>query len=183
MNPNPTAVELDDFLARLESEWEQLTPEQRNYVAAELSRVNNVAYTDQLAAARRDGIALSEFTTGKAAQQMPTARVDDWLRLGLLDTFTKWIAGKGKTCYHNPNYMRPEPIWACAWKPGLVVCNYCQHLLRAADIVDSTCDCCGHVCAGINAGDPIYPVTIWFGALGYRAGMCSDCRTNSKILL
>jgi hypothetical protein len=87
---------------------------------------------------------------------------------------------------HAPTNHNPQPVCACAWKPGLVVCTYCIPMPKAtyrcskrSATLDRTRDCCGHICAGVDAGDAIYPVTVWLGALAYQAGTCRDCRSDA----
>ena len=41
---------------------------------------------------------------------------DDWLRLGLLDTFVGWFHKKVTTCEHGPTPHAPQPTWSAAWK-------------------------------------------------------------------
>ena len=77
---------------------------------------------------------------------------------------------------HAPTHRRPEPVFSAAWRPGLVVCTQCLHLLGVTGVADRTCDRCGHVCDGIEAGDPIYSGTVFVGELGYQFGTCGDCR-------
>jgi hypothetical protein len=104
--------------------------------------------------------------------------VPDWMRLGSLDTFLHWVAGEARVCMHAPDPRRPEPVFAAAWKPGLVTCGRCAFLLKAVGDDDRRCDCCGHLCAGVDAGDPICTTTVWLGALAYQAGVCGDCHTD-----
>ena len=119
--------------------------------------------------------ALRAATATGPPEQLPPSGVDDWMRLGLLDTLLAWFAGTGNTCLHMPDPRRPEPVWSCAWKPRLVVCNHCLHLLKTAGDADRTCDCCGHLCAGTDTDDPIYICTVLLSALTYQAGTCRDC--------
>ena len=164
----PTAVELDDMLAKL-------TPELLAQIRPHFPVPG--AYVDQLRAAQAESIAAVEAAENGTARYHPSAGIDDWLRLALLDTLIAWTAGTAKTCLHMPDWRRPEPVWSAAWKPGLVVCSRCLYLLEVASAqIDRTCDCCGHVTAGVDAGDPIYPTTVWFGQLAYSAGACHNCR-------
>src|SRR4051794_40271824 len=105
---------------------------------------------------------------GRAAYEA----VDEWIRLSVIDTLLLWTHGNAKVCIHAPDPLRPQPVWTAAWRPGLVVCTGCTHLLKAVGDADKTCDCCGHVCAGTDFDDPIYPSTIWRGPLAYQFGTC-----------
>lgn len=71
-------------------------------------------------------------------------------------------------------------MYAAAWRPGLVVCAACLVLLTlpARSVATRTCDGCGHVCAGVDAGDPIHPCAVGFGSLIYRFGVCGGCRPD-----
>lgn len=158
------AVDLDNTLAAI-------TPE----MAAELSRLIPTAHADQLHAAYSESVRLIETAENTSARHLPRSGVDDWLRLGLLDTFCRWVAGTARTCLHMPEPRRPEPVWSCAWKPGLIVCSACLHLLKVFGDADKVCDCCGHVCTGLENGDGIATLTVWFGGLAYQAGACTGC--------
>ncbi|MDN5751364.1 MAG: hypothetical protein L0H64_23170, partial [Pseudonocardia sp.] len=88
-----------------------------------------------------------------------------------------WAIGTADTCTHQPHPDRPQPVHAAAWRPGLIACSRCPHLLALArhDVRDRTCDGCGHQCAGPDHGDGIRPVMIAAGALSYAVGVCRDC--------
>ena len=76
---------------------------------------------------------------------------------------------------HDPSWRSPEPVWSAVWRPGLVVCTPCLPLLKVVGEAEKTRDCCGHVCAGADVGDPIVTTTVWCGALASHAGACRDC--------
>ena len=162
------AVQLDDILARL-------TPE----MAVAIARMLPVDQRDQIAAAAAEAIAIAELgiemTGGATADNLPHSAVPGWIRLGMLDTLVQYGAGTGRTCIHIPHIDRPQPVWSCAWKPGLVVCSMCTHLLATIGVRDQTCDRCGHVCEGVDAGDRIYVLRVVLGPLAYSAGACNDC--------
>jgi len=161
------AVQLDALLAHL-------TPE----VLEVIHRMQPVALRDQIAAASADTIAMIKQAmekTGGTAHKLDHGAIPEWIRLGLLDTLVRWDAGTGSTCIHMPGADRPQPVWSCAWKPGLVVCSMCSPLLKAVGAMDQTCDRCGHVCDGIDAGDPIHLLRAVLGPLTYSAGACTDC--------
>jgi len=109
---------------------------------------------------------------------MPASQHPGWVRLSVLDSLVRWFAGTADTCIHNPHPSRPQPVMSAAWKPGLVVCGRCTRLLGAPpdSEADRTCDACGHVVAGLDAGEPIYPFTVVCGLLMHAAGVCGDCR-------
>lgn len=99
-----------------------------------------------------------------------------WMRLGACVAVADWIEGRARTCEHQPHPMRPEPVYACAWKPELVVCADCMYLLDPDTAEsDATCDGCGHRCVGVGAGDGIHPGALVFGPLTFLSGMCERC--------
>jgi len=163
-NPHRGTVALDELL-------EKLTPE----MVAEIHRHAPAGLVDQLAAAHRDSVAILEAIENRSARHVPGSSIDDWLRLGLLDTFLTWASGHARVCIHAPDFRRPEPVWAAAWKPGLVVCTRCTRLLKVFGDADKTCDRCGRITAGVEANDPIYTLTTLLGSFTYQAGACRDC--------
>lgn len=103
--------------------------------------------------------------------------VPGWVRLGALTTLAGWLTGRASTCLHAPHPTRPQPLAAAAWKPGLIVCGRCTHLLTLPrrSTADRTCDGCGHVVTGVEHHDGIRPTLIVVGALSYLFGTCRDC--------
>ncbi len=113
-------------------------------------------------------------------QYLPPAAVAGWLRLGAVDALRAFLEGTARTCLHNPSPTRFEPIFAAAWKPGLVVCQQCTVLFKAHGEADRRCDGCGHVCAGPDHGDGIRATNLCVGALTYTAGVCVDCYASKQ---
>lgn len=150
-------------------------------LAEQLRALVPTAALDQLDAAARqvlDGTAAAAaegLTAGIVA--LPASEHPDWTRLGALAALVTWCAGRGSTCTHSPAPERPQPIVAAAWRPDLMVCAACTHLLRLPRTGDSDrlCDACGRVCGGVEAGDPIYPAALVVGPLQYLLGACTDC--------
>jgi hypothetical protein len=163
------AVDLDNLLLHLPPE-----------LADTIWATTPTAFADQLHAAAADSRAMMKAVEPTAARLAAVEDVDDWLRLGLFDAFLQWTNGAAKTCLHAPTPIRPEPVWAAAWKPGLIVCTGCMPLLKVFGDADKRCDRCGHICAGPEAGDGIYTLTVWLGAFAYQAGACTDCHTGSN---
>ena len=158
------AAELDDYMSNLSEEDR-----------AELRPWVNVAYRDQLDAAAAEGIASAVDVLGHDAVWVPHTGIVEWVRLGILDALLKWFNGQAMTCIHMPTHLRPQPVWAAAWKPRLVVCDRCTFLLSVHGTPpDATCDGCGHFCKGMP-DDGITPFTTFTGALGYMAGACDSC--------
>lgn len=105
-------------------------------------------------------------------------RYPTWVTLGIMTTITEWAAEVGSTCTHAPTATRPQPVHAAAWRPGLVACGRCIFLLNLprGAAAESLCDGCGHQCAGVDDGDPIWSSVIVAGVLTYSVGVCRSCR-------
>jgi tetratricopeptide (TPR) repeat protein len=115
---------------------------------------------------------------GLVATPIPPHGWPEWLRIKILETLMAWGTGVGATCMHAPSQTRPEPVFAAAWKPGLVVCPKCTHLLSVpggkGSREDNTCDGCGHVAKG-TGDDVIRWAAVPVGPLTYALGVCSSC--------
>lgn len=156
-----TAVELDEYLSTL-------TPEERAQLRP------NVALKDQVLAAQAEAITTEEGRLRHNARWVPHQGLPEWVRLGMLDVTLKWFEGQALTCIHMPAAERPQPVFAAAWKPGVVVCARCRHLLAVVGVADTICDGCGHECKGMP-DDGIKPVTAFVGMLAYQVGVCVSC--------
>lgn len=154
-----------------------LTPEQ----CRDLARVLGPSpYLDQYLAASAD----AADALAQTAATWPTSRAVPWrpgdlpapIWLQLVATVVAWGAEGATVCLHNPHPRRPQPVWAAAWKPGLIVCGSCRHLLRLPrnGPADRTCDLCGHVCPDED-GQRIAGVLVTYGPLTYSWGACPDC--------
>lgn len=166
-----TAIRLDDLLCRPE-----LAP-----LAEKMRARTPKWFSDQYDAAAADtnrGMESLAASYGTTPGRAYPAGLPDWLRLGMLQAVAEWITGSARTCMHNPDAWHPQPVAAAAWKPGLVVCASCSFLFSVGhgSVKDRTCDGCGHVCAGPDADDPIYPSSVGYGPLAYMVGTCGDCR-------
>ncbi len=162
----PLTLALDDLLC---------SPD-LDLLAAELRATLPTSLLDQADAAARDIAHRLQPTAarfGMQARHPSPVDVPAWLRLGALHALTGWAAGHADTCRHNPNPHRPQPVAAAAWRPDLIVCGACTHLLAIPNgsPTDRTCDACGQEC-----DDGIYPCTIVLGLLAYAFGVCGDCR-------
>lgn len=170
-NATRTAIRLDDLLCRPE-----LAP-----LAEKIRARTPRWFADQMTAAARDTVraadALAE-SYGTTPGRVYPAELPALLRLGLLQTVAEWITGEARTCLHNPDARHPQPVAAAAWKPGLIVCPPCGFLLSVGHgtVKDRTCGGCGHVCDGLDHGDPIYPSAVTYGPVTYMVGTCTACR-------
>lgn len=100
-----------------------------------------------------------------------------WVRLGVLTAFTTLATGQASTCMHSPVASRPQPVFAAAWRPGLIACGRCTHLFAITNAAkDATCDGCGRVTTGPANNDGIWPCEVVFGLLTWKFGVCDDCR-------
>lgn len=105
-----------------------------------------------------------------------------WVRLQLLDTWIRWSTGKAPTCEHNPQIAHPVPVFSALWRPGVVSCGPCsQYLFRLTGEADRTCDGCGRVVAGLEAGDGIHPCGVRFGPMVLFWGACGDCKPPDPV--
>ncbi|MEZ5184770.1 MAG: hypothetical protein R2720_03410 [Candidatus Nanopelagicales bacterium] len=131
--------------------------------------------------------AADEFTRriGQHMEQAPGtlhevrwADIPPWVRLQVLDVWASWHEGTAETCTCWPVPQNLETVVTALWRPGLVACPDCARvLLRARGDKDRTCDLCGHVVAGLDAGEPIYPRTLAYGHMLVSWGECPDCKT------
>lgn len=174
-----------DFIGRatlaLDEILRRLTPEQAVQARAIAAEILPSHLRDQINAAA--GHAHDALNNAAAAghfqgrAELPADGVPEWLRLGLLHTYAAWMTGTGSTCTHSPTWERPQPVYSAAWRPDLVVCKSCTHLLnipRGSD-ADRRCDGCGHLTTGINHNDGITPAALALGALVYHFGVCGSC--------
>jgi hypothetical protein len=153
---------------------------------AALRRSMNVSVRDQGDAAADH---VSAFLRGIGAAvdgdvgQRTFEDCPDWLRLGLLLAINSFFLGTADTCLHSPSPDRPGPVFAAACKPGVITCQFCVHLLKnpPGGAADMTCDACGHVCAGVEAGDGVFVGATQFGVLLFMYGTCRDCRPPASI--
>lgn len=131
-------------------------------------------------AAHRDSFEMTGATMrGTRYRETSMSQTPEWLRRKLLHTLAAWDIAQASTCLHDPSPKRPEPVFAVAWKPRLVVCAHCQHLLQPTTReMDTCCDRCGHICAGVDAADPIYPIAVVYNQLSFRAGVCTGCKAG-----
>ncbi|MER7280488.1 hypothetical protein ABT369_39225 [Dactylosporangium sp. NPDC000244] len=131
-------------------------------------------HTRELASAIGDHLNSTRIEGGPDA-------VPGWLRLGVIEAWIGHCSGTADTCRHSPAIGSPQPVLAAAWRPGVIVCGRCTHLLPPVrnSVQDRTCDGCGHECAGVDADDPIYPSVVQLGSLIFQFGMCDSCRLDA----
>jgi hypothetical protein len=170
LSATQTALALDELY----------TGPHRTEVLAKINARVPTAVADQRQAAAQDAHRFLELEApllGAPVEELDVAALPGWLRLDLLSTWTGWTTGTGKTCMHDPRPDRPEPVFAAAWRPGLVVCRRCVYMtvLRPGSKADRTCDGCGHVVAGLDRGEGICPGRLTFGAVIFGYGLCEGC--------
>lgn len=170
MTTGRAALALDDILCKL-------TPEQ----AAAFRALTPTWLLDQVDATtdeiRGNMQKARDAGLTQRVGDMPTDQHPGWVRLGLWDALAKWWFGQHSACVHDPNPLRPQPVMSAAWKPGLVVCRDCIHLLNLRDgsVADRTCDGCGRLVSGEN-DDLMNPFVVTAGVMTYLVGACQDCR-------
>ena len=66
------------------------------------------------------------------------------MRLGAIVTVAAWLADAIRTCMHSPTPQHPQPVFAVAWRPGVIACALCPHLLHVGmgTRAGRTCDLC-----------------------------------------
>jgi hypothetical protein len=139
-----------------------------------------VGVLDQADAATAETLTIAEQIGQHIGAERTTilepTQVADWLRLSALAAFVAWVKGEASTCRHSPDPRHPQPVLAAAWRPDLVVCRNCAHLLALppGSNQDKTCDCCGHQCTG-DGDDLIRPSAIQLGPLVLLHATCADC--------
>lgn len=159
---------LDELLAAM-------TPE----VAAALRTTIPVDLRDQLDAASCEisqTLALVGAHLGAEPIGLPAwVALPAWLRLSVTDTLVGFAAGTGSTCMHAPHLGRAEPLHAAVWKPDLVTCMSCSHLLAlGGGPAAHTCDGCGRVCPPTHE-DGVRLVALAVGPVLFVTGCCPDC--------
>ena len=112
------AAEIDEWLARL-------SREDSERVRTEAG----VSYSDQVDAAQRQTVAESERVLKNPARWVSNTSSPAWVRLGAYDVLLAWFQGRADTCLLAPSPLNPEPVFAAAYKPNLLVCQRCTHLL------------------------------------------------------
>lgn len=113
-------------------------------------------------------------SVGARYDRAPYSEYPEWLTLGALSTLAAWGEGDAEVCMHAPSAARPQPVHGAAWRPGLIACPACLHLLQLprGSTRDRRCDGCGQVC-GPNA--PITSAVVVLGVLVYSVGVCPSC--------
>lgn len=128
---------------------------------------------------RRQQLATTEATIAAMGDAQGAASADEvpmWVRLGTLSAVSAWVADQARTCLHDPRADGPVPGLAAAWKPGLVVCPQCLHMLATGGGVEEyRCDGCGRISLPEDGG--VRVASLSTGALTYRFGACPDCWT------
>lgn len=141
---------------------------------------------DQEALAHRDATIealLKAFADQRGGQRrlVEHSKIPDWIRLGAVSALAQWVAGESETCTHVPSPNgAPFAVIAAAWKPGLVVCAQCQHLIAGlSEEEEMRCDCCGRITTMEEGG--IHALSISTGSIMYRAGACASCIPDGMV--
>lgn len=172
----------DDVLGRLALALDDLLARASPADVEALRALVPTGLLDQADAATAEvrGLLDRVTATGDLADRfdLPSGDHPSWVRLGLTTTLASWCTGMAATCLHGPHPSRPQPVHAAAWKPNLVACGECIHLLalpRNSD-ADRRCDGCGTVTAGPDIDGGIHQCMATVGALTYYFGACEGCR-------
>jgi hypothetical protein len=148
------------------------TPAEKAVLAASIRSRAPIALMDQAGAAadqvERGMKALAAQRPADAAPQ--PGGVPDWVMVSGLETLSRYALGLGSTCMHNPDPLKPRPVYACAWRPGVVACADCApRLFRLVGEADKRCDQCGAISDRVNTA--LAP----FGLLTFLFGLCAGC--------
>jgi LSD1 subclass zinc finger protein len=98
--------------------------------------------------------------------------IPDSVGLRIVELLTEWACGSGiRTCVHGPHPSRPQPIVSALWRPGLIVCPRCTHMLRLprGSVEELRCDLCTQI------GESIHSDCVVWGALTVLYGACPGC--------
>lgn len=139
---------------------------------ADLMQHTPPGYRDQAAGAAAEMAA--EVQAARAtgmfddASDRLTTEHPGWVRLPLLAALVGWWRGEADVCVHDPHPDRPQPVHAAAWRPNLVTCSACTHLIRAPR--SRTCGGCGHTAPEVTAFATIA------GGFSFTSAVCPGCR-------
>lgn len=167
------AVAVDEFVT-----WVRSLPREEALRVLREMPPTPTALRDQLEAARADAVRVAEMLGGDDAF---FGGAPGWASLSATDALVSWSEGESRTCMHNPDPLRPSPVFACAWKPRLIVCAECTHLFRVSHSAPAACDGCGFVCSGVEGCDGIHPVSYTFGMVVFLMGFCGRCAVDSEL--
>ncbi|WP_165938571.1 hypothetical protein [Parafrankia sp. BMG5.11] len=166
----PAAVALSDFLTTI-------TPADLAAMRGHLDALVP-GFLDQAdaAAAEVEGQMQQRAAGAGALFRRATAdEVPEWVRVGAAEALLMFCTGSAVTCRHSPDPARPEPVFAAAWRPGVISCAACcGYLFRLSGDRDRTCDQCGR----IERERGIYPCQTALGLVSFRFGLCHDCRPD-----
>lgn len=136
---------------------------------------------DQIEAAEREGhdlVTRVGALLGHRGGEVALAAVPFAVFAPLLETLSAWTGGRAQTCLHNPVAAHPQPVYAAAWRPGLVTCAGCQHLFHLASRSDAAhrCDLCGVVDRGGMTAHGVQ-----YGVITFWVGTCTGCRLSREV--
>ena len=90
-----------------------------------------------------------------------------WLAEQIRTLLAALVTGKGQICPHIGT--SPRVVHAAVWRPGVLACPTCRHLLDPGPLEENTCDRCRTLTPNLNpAMAAIGPVILAFG-------LCDTC--------
>jgi hypothetical protein len=124
------------------------------------------SFVEKLKAARRDADALLDRMQPEATH----GPAPDWMRMATTAALVSWgVFRDAATCSHQPHPARPQPVYAAAFRPGLVTCQRCIPAL-----IDGTdphrCDRCGETKA-----ETCLMGSMQLGAMTWLFHVCRSC--------
>lgn len=134
------------------------------------------AFVDQADAAQRELHAC--FTSDMAVAEGGTIgetvwkQHPEWVRIGMLSAYLRWVRGESRLCSHKPRIQQPQPTLTAAWKSNFVACVRCTNRTSppTGGIEHYTCDGCGKV-----GTEMVTEKAIAFGPFVYTFGCCNSC--------
>jgi hypothetical protein len=118
-----------------------------------------------------------DLDEGNYVAELTFTAEGDWLQLSIMDAVATFLSGRARTCIHSPEAGQPQPVFAAAWRPGLITCAECVRLLEIKDAVaDSMCDRCGQ---SSHPEGEIWPMIAHYVWLTFAYGLCRSCKGES----
>lgn len=158
----PAAVALADQMARL-------TPADALAVR-QVADVLAPGMLDQMDAARDEALLVAALAAGSAPVMV---EAPEWVVLLVAEAFLAYGTGQADTCPCSPSADRPSPVYAAAWRPGVIACGrHGAYLFALGGDAAKTCDRCGSVVEDITTD------AIVAGPLTFHFGLCPGCQTT-----
>jgi hypothetical protein len=128
--------------------------------------MNATAMKDQMQAALRDADRVRRVLAEHMGTEGREVQMPPWV-CRQFETLVEMSAnGKARVC---PHLTSPQPAFAAAWRPGVLVCGRCVDSIAARGIENYTCDRCGRYASPISANLAAR------GLVSFQFGLCRSC--------